>query len=677
MPRDIPVSNGNLLVAFDKNYNLRELNYPYVGMESHTEGEAFRLGFWVDGKFSWVGDGWDIERRYMDETMVTNVCLLNGELGIRVFANDLVDFRENIYLKRMTVENLTDTGRQVRVFFHHDFHIYDTEVGDTANYQPDTGALYHFKEKRCFYVNVKASGTQGFDQFATGNKELPRWEGTWRDAEDGVLGRNPIAQGAVDSVGAVWLTLEPRSSKSFYYWICAGQDWHEVSNLNTYVMEHGPETIFRRTADYWRLWVNKEALNYDLLPERVAWLYKMSLLIMRTQIDNRGGILAANDSDSLSFNRDTYSYVWPRDGALAAYGLDLAGYPDTTRMFYEFCARVLHGEGYFLHKYTASGAEGSSWHPWYDVEEDKPQLPIQEDEVALVLWALWHHFDTYRDIEFIRPLYDTLIRNAGDFMLNYRDPRTGLPLPSYDLWEERRGVVTCTAGTVFGGLKAAARFAAAFGEHDRASAYDTAADGIRAAMAEHLYLQDKQRFCRLVNFRKDGSREVDDSLDASIYAVCVFGAFAPDDGRVVSTMEQIYDRLWIKAGIGGLARYEGDLYHRSGRDIPGNPWIITTMWLARYYVVRAKNKEDLEKAMELLQWVVDRALPSGVLAEQVNPFTNAPLSVSPLTWSHASFVAVVQEYLNKRVELERCAACGHPGLSKYRAKPAERVPSGV
>ena len=49
--------------------------------------------------------------------------------------------------------------------------------------------------------------------------------------------------------------------------------------------------------------------------------------------------------------------------------------------------------------------------------------------------------------------------------------------------------------------------------------------------------------------------------------------------------------------------------------------------------------------------VRDHALPSGVLAEQVNPYTNEPLSVSPLTWSHAAFVTAVLEYLEARRRL--------------------------
>ena len=45
------------------------------------------------------------------------------------------------------------------------------------------------------------------------------------------------------------------------------------------------------------------------------------------------------------------------------------------------------------------------------------------------------------------------------------------------------------------------------------------------------------------------------------------------------------------------------------------------------------------------------ALPSGVLAEQLNPLTGEPVSVGPLTWSHSTFVATVANYLKKLREL--------------------------
>lgn len=37
MPRVIPVGNGSLLINFDATYQLRDVYYPHVGQESHSE----------------------------------------------------------------------------------------------------------------------------------------------------------------------------------------------------------------------------------------------------------------------------------------------------------------------------------------------------------------------------------------------------------------------------------------------------------------------------------------------------------------------------------------------------------------------------------------------------------------------------------------------------------------
>ena len=64
--------------------------------------------------------------------------------------------------------------------------------------------------------------------------------------------------------------------------------------------------------------------------------------------------------------------------------------------------------------------------------------------------------------------------------------------------------------------------------------------------------------------------------------------------------------------------------------------------------------DDLERPLQLLNWVADHALASGVLAEQLHPETGAPLSVSPLTWSHSAFVHTICRYRDcERILRER------------------------
>ncbi len=48
--RDIPVGNGSLLVTFDDKYQIRDIYFPHVGQENHTEGFPFRFGFWAQVK---------------------------------------------------------------------------------------------------------------------------------------------------------------------------------------------------------------------------------------------------------------------------------------------------------------------------------------------------------------------------------------------------------------------------------------------------------------------------------------------------------------------------------------------------------------------------------------------------------------------------------------------------
>jgi len=154
--------------------------------------------------------------------------------------------------------------------------------------------------------------------------------------------------------------------------------------------------------------------------------------------------------------------------------------------------------------------------------------------------------------------------------------------------------------------------------------------------------------------------EVDSTVDSSLFGAFAFGAYGPEDEKVVSTMRQVYAKLHLDTPSGGLARYEDDGYYRVSEKTTGNPWFISTLWLAWHQVASAADKAGLEKALEILEWTASRAMPSGVLSEQIDPFTAGPLSVSPLTWSHATFVTVVHKYIERLMEMEKCRTCGRP-----------------
>lgn len=631
--RDLPVGNGSLLVNFDDKYQIRDIYFPHVGQEDHTKGFPSRLGAWVDGEFTWVSDSeWTRDLRYIGDSAITDVLLTHSALNVQIRCHDVVAEHDNVFLRYFKITDLVG-GRDIRVFLHHDFRIYETKKGDTAFYDPATHAVIHYKRDRYFLINTSPH----FAQFATGRKAFKHSEGTWRDAEDGELSNAAITEGSVDSTLAVHLN----GSGEFFVWIAAGRSYGEVSELDQNIRDIGAASIFEKVSEASQQLLARSTADLTKLPQDVADLYRRSLLILPTQIDRNGAIIAATDHDVTIRATDHYAYMWPRDGAFVANALDLAGHHDLSRNFFDLCSRILDHRGYFLQKYNPDGTPGSGWHSSWDHWRQRSLAPIQEDETALVLWALGEHYRLTNDLDFVERMYPTLVTRAADFLLSFRDENTGLPLPSWNLWEDRRGIHTFTCATVVTGLRAAGDLAKLLGNDQPSAIYRRASDEIVTAMSDHLYSPSLGRFLRSLEADAADNLSSDATVDASLFGIFYFGCFTADDPRVGGTMRAVEDKLLNRGLYGGVARFEGDGYMRVSERYPGNSWFICTLWLAEWYIALG----ELDKALKLLDSIPPLACPSGVLAEQYDPDTGEPLSVSPLTWSHSTYVATVHSYL--------------------------------
>lgn len=656
MPRDLVIGNGSLLVGFDSQYRLADFYFPHVGMENHA-ASRFRFGVWSDGALQWVEDAsWRKELTYLRDTLVTDVTCENPEMGLRLRCYDTVDVDRNVYVRKIVVRNLREEKRSIKLFLHHDFNIYGSAIADTAFFDPQTGAVIHYKARRYFLVNVDG----GIVEYACGRSAASGSEGTWRDAEDGALSMTAIAQGAVDSTIAVSVDLEPSASTTVLYWICAGRRYGEVRDLDAHVRSETPARVMARTASYWYTWVNKNGDDLGDLPDDLVDLYRRSLLIVSTQCDRDGAVIAANDSDIQWGHNDHYSYMWPRDAVFVCDAMERAGYSEFARRFLTFANRIIKDEGYFLHKYNADGSLASLWHPW--VRDGKPQLPIQEDETALVVWLVARHYERTRDLDFLRTIYERLVLRIADFLLSFRDPATSLPLPSFDLWEERQGVFTFTACAVVAGLTAAAELANLFNDQDRRDRYTEAASAMREAIVANLWLAEEKRFARGLIVKGD-ALEIDKTVDASLFGTFFLGVFPAGSALVEETMAAIRDSLKVDTEIGGFARYSGDAYHRISEEtsrVPGNPWLIVTLWVAEHAVASARSGSELHAALQHLFWVRSKALASLVLPEQLNPYDGSALSVAPLTWSHAQLISVVRSYVGSITKWRRAQSESDP-----------------
>src|SRR5205823_3920832 len=91
--------------------------------------------------------------------------------------------------------------------FDHEYNIRDVyyphlggnAIGDTIFFDPEFNGFVAYKAQRYVLINGSVDDQFGFQSFAIGTKEREGYQGTWRDAEDGVLeAHKAIAQGSVD-----------------------------------------------------------------------------------------------------------------------------------------------------------------------------------------------------------------------------------------------------------------------------------------------------------------------------------------------------------------------------------------------------------------------------------------------------------------------------------------------
>jgi GH15 family glucan-1,4-alpha-glucosidase len=634
MGRPVMLGNGALTVGLNEQGLVHDFYYPYVGLDNLTTSRSVhhKIGVWVEGEFSWVDDGsWDINVNFETDALVSTIRMQSDTLKVELQFNDFVDSEYNVFCRKIKVTNQWGSPREIRLFMHQAFQISRGGRADTALFIPDENYILDYKGRCSLLIYGRNTDGQLYDQFAIGNYGIEGKEGTFRDAEDGELSGSAVEHGGVDSVIRFACNLGDNAQADIDYWIVAAESQLAAENIHIELSKHGLGARLELTRCYWHEWLGTGANVLHAIDKKYLDITKKSLMLIKAHIDKRGGIIASCDSSIYNYGRDYYSYVWPRDGAYAIWPLIRLGYTDEPKKFFDFCRDILTPEGYLMHKYQPDRAIGSTWHPL--VHGQRRELAIQEDETASVIYMLGEYYEHTNDEDYVRNLYGTLIQPAANFMAGFIDDQTGLPHASYDLWEEKFLTNTYTAAITYQALLVAADFAEKFEYPD---------DAVRWREVAHRILQDsavffdpdRQAYRKGYLLRADGSLEFDNTLDvSSLYGVMMY-ALHDNVEPLHKTMDLIEKVLLDQSPAGGAPRYEHDNYFEADAQFMGNPWFVTTLWLAQYFV----RTKQLERAKHYVDWATNLALPSGVLSEQIHPADGSPISVTPLVWSHAELI---------------------------------------
>ncbi|MGM0507730.1 MAG: glycoside hydrolase family 15 protein [Fusobacteriota bacterium] len=655
MSRELVLGNNNFLLTYDLNLNIRDIYFPHVGDENHLESDKNRLGFWVDNKFSWVDEEWEKKIKYKKNSLISDVYAKSEYLKLQIKEQAAIVHNKDIYIRKIKVKNLNEDKKTVRLFFHNNLKLYGKKVRNTALYDPENDVIIHYKKNRYFLFNGSVD-QKGIYEYNVDKTRVGK-EPNYKDAEDGRLEKNTIAQGRVNSMISLNAEIDSQEEKTFYYWIAAGKNFDDIKRLNNYVKKIGIDNILETTDILWDSWLNKRNLNFGDIKEDLKTQYKNNLKVIKSHINNNGSIITSVDSEHVQFNRDNYNYIWPRDGSITAMALDEAGYTEVSRNFFRFLNEIIERRGFFWPKYYPDGALASTWHSWHNKNHEE-QLPIQEDQTAIVLIALYNHYDISKDFQFLEEIYENLIKRAVSFLLGYMNPKTELPYSSYDIWEDKEGVHFFTVVAVYESLFLSKKLLELFGNDFLLKKIDEKLNTLEESIDKYFWNDKQKRYIPSIiidkngDLKKDDTEEIDkeehEKYDSSILLLTFFDNFyQKNKEKVVTTIDKTISNLWIETDIGGCARFTDDRYHQLTRDIkkiPGNPWIFTTLLVGNYYI----KEGNLEGGKKILEWAQEKSLDSGLLPEQIHPYAGNPISISPHILSHSMYNLVLNRFLDKK-----------------------------
>lgn len=649
MSRPIVLSNGELHVGINNFGLVHDFYFPYVGFENHaaSAGPALRhkVGVWIDGQISWLDEDtdWKFKFSYPHHSLIGHTVASNETLGVVLEFDDCVDTSMSAFLRNVHVINTRPHSREIRLFMHQAFAIGDSLSNtDTAQYLPDSDAILHYRGRRAFVVSGRYND-RPFDQHSIGLFGVEGHEGTYRDAEDGELAAAPVEHGRVDSVLRFKLDLEGHNSARIHYWIAAGVSTREALFVHRQISEDGVDDRLHSTAAWWREWMKPAMEVAENVPDKYRQRFLDSVMVLKSQMDKRGAVIASTDSSMLNYSRDAYGYCWPRDGAYVVWPLIRLGYRDEAYRFFDFCKRGLHPGGYLMHKYRADGALGSSWHPYVHANGDVAP-PIQEDETALVVFVFCQFYNSHPDVALLKQFYRSMIVPMADFLASYIDLDTGLPRASYDLWEEVYLTTTYTTAITYAALLAASELAEIAEDAHNAVKWRTAGEDIRAAAHKYLYNHDRKAFYKGI-FNDNGQISHNDVIDSSsIFGAFLYGLFDDKSTEMDDAVGALKEAFSITNTNIGAPRYENDNYHREDSNILGNWWYVTTFWLAQYEIASGESST----AEERIDWMLSTLGDTGMMSEQINPKDDTQIAPSPLTWSHAEFLSTVLDLIDHR-----------------------------
>jgi len=481
-----------------------------------------------------------------------------------------------------------------------------------------TNELHRLIEARDGSLEIKITFDPRFD--------YGRSETRIEFADEGLVAEGSDGERLTLSVsGCVEFSLDPDGGASAKVVLKTGQRLWMILNWRSKrpekIAAHRPFDHLRATRRFWRTWAS--GMTYD-----GPWRHdvqRSALMLKLLQYAPTGAMVAAPTTSlpvvSGGQRNWDYRFSWTRDSAMAVRAMNLIGYPDEAVRFFHFVRDTvvrrnrldlmvtIEGESIPDETFLAhlSGHRGA--HPVRIGNAASGQ--IQHDIIGPLVDAVFLHEHAGDSLglgfwQEIRKLVNKAIK--------------AIDTPDHGIWEPRgqpahnvhSKVMTWVA------IDRALAIAPLFGGDRYESAWTQTRDRLFAEIQKRGYDAKSGTFV---------SHYGGDDVDATLLLLPIFGVLPPNDPRIERTIKRVIEELSTGRFI---RRYRVD----DGIEAGEGAFVLCGFWLSEALALCGR----LDEALETIDNHLSAANHLGLLSEEVDPETAAPLGNSPQAFSHLGLI---------------------------------------
>ena len=432
---------------------------------------------------------------------------------------------------------------------------------------------------------------------------------------------------------------------------------HDIEEKIQKCVKLNTDIEFENVKNYWNLYVENHSKikiesNKSDFYKKLLEIYNRTILLFPLLInDETGGIVAALELDENRTKSGCYAYCWPRDSIFITRAFDLLKMEKETEKFYNvFCKNTQSDNGMWEQRFYTDGTLAPCW-------------GYQIDETASVIYGVYDHYKHTKDNKFLEENL-RMCEKATEFLFAYTENLLNIDEEdlvkkelqekykkyfditkhvSYDLWEMNEGVHLYSLSSIISGFECMKKiYETIDNKQENLRLKQEKRNKIALKLNKYIQLLKDYIEDNLIDKNtKTLKRNLkDNNMDISVIgAVYPFDVFNPNEKVIKNTVDKI--NMTLRTHTSGYLRFEYDNYMGGN-----NPWIITTLWMALYYI----KINDLDNAKKCFSFVVNKSLKHGFLAEQVNNDDKNFKWVIGLGWSHAMFIIVLNELLKANEE---------------------------